>query len=92
MKEYAIYPFTNINITQNYDEGNHINHWKNSNNYTDLPWDEAGKDSNKEYFAPQNDFIIEEVFLSECESILTDERIRRLYAYYQAIYKNMSTK
>lgn len=39
-----------------------------------------------------SDFIIEEVFLSECESILTDERIRRLYAYYQAIYKNMSTK
>lgn len=39
-----------------------------------------------------SDFIIEEVFLCECENILTDERIRRLYAYYQAIYKNMSTK
>lgn len=61
MKEYAIYPFLNINITQNYDEGNHISHWKNSTDYSDLPWDEAGKDSSSEYFIPQNDFIIEEV-------------------------------
>lgn len=61
MKEYAIYPFKNINITQNYNQGNHINHWYGSANYIDKPWDEAGIDKGKEYFVPQNDFIIEEV-------------------------------
>ena len=61
IKEYAIYPFKNINISQYYDEGNHLPHWKNSNNYSDKPWDEAGINSGREYFIPQNDFIVEEV-------------------------------
>ena len=56
MKEYAIYPFKNMNISQNWNEGNHIPHWQNSKNYSDKPWDEAGKDSGREYFIPQNDF------------------------------------
>ncbi len=61
MKEYAIYPFSVMNITQNYNQGNHIPHWKNVTNYSDKPWDEACKDSGRSYFEPQNDFIIEEV-------------------------------
>lgn len=61
MKEYAIYPFRYMNITQNYNQGNHIPHWQNSKNYSDKPWDEACKDSGRSYFEPQNDFIIEEV-------------------------------
>lgn len=61
MKEYAIYPFSVMNITQNYDEGNHVPHWKNVTNYSDKPWDEACKDTGRSYFEPQNDFKIEEV-------------------------------
>ena len=61
MKEYAIYPFSVMNITQNYDDGNHVPHWKNVTNYSDKPWDEACKDTGRSYFEPQNDFIIEEI-------------------------------
>lgn len=61
MKEYAIYPFKVMNISQNWNQGNHIPHWKYSKDYSDKPWDEALKDSGREYFIPQNDFIIEEV-------------------------------
>lgn len=61
MKEYAIYPFRVMNITQNYDDGNHVPHWKNVTNYSDKPWDEACKDSGRSYFEPQNDFVIEEI-------------------------------
>ena len=61
MKEYAIYPFRVMNITQNYNQGNHVPHWKNVTNYSDKPWDEACKDTGRSYFEPQNDFIIEEV-------------------------------
>ncbi len=60
-KEYAIYPFRYINITQRHDEGNHLPHWQNSTNYSDKPWDEALKDGGRSYFEPQNDFIIEQV-------------------------------
>ena len=61
MKEYAIYPFKFINITQRHDQGNHLPHWKDSTNYSDKPWDEACEDSGRSYFEPQNDFIIEQV-------------------------------
>lgn len=61
MKEYAIYPFRVMNITQNYDDGNHVPHWKNSKDHSDKPWDEACEDSGRSYFEPQNDFIVEEV-------------------------------
>lgn len=59
--EYAIYPFRVMNITQNYNQGNHTPHWQGSKNYSDKPWDEACEDSGRSYFEPQNDFIIEEV-------------------------------
>ena len=55
-KEYAVYPFDYMCITQRYDQGNHIPHWKNSKNYSDKPWDEACKDSGRSYFIPQNDY------------------------------------
>ena len=61
MKEYAIYPFRVMNISQNWNQGNHIPHWKDSKDHSDKPWDEAGNDSNRSYFEPQNDFIIEEI-------------------------------
>lgn len=60
-KEYAIYPFDWMCITQRYDQGNHIGHWKGSKNYSDKPWDEACKDGGRSYFIPQNDYKIEEV-------------------------------
>ena len=60
-KEYAVYPFEHMNITQRYNQGNHIPHWKGSKNYSDKPWDEACKDSGRSYFVPQNDFKVEEV-------------------------------
>ena len=60
-KEYAVYPFDYMCITQRYDQGNHIPHWKNSKNYSDKPWDEACKDSGRSYFIPQNDYKIIEI-------------------------------
>ena len=60
-KEYAVYPFSHMNITQRYDQGNHVRHWKNSKDYSDKPWDEACQDSGRSYFIPQNDFKVEEV-------------------------------
>ena len=60
-KEYAIYPFRYMNITQRHDQGNHVPHWQGSTNYSDKPWDEACKDGGRSYFEPQNDFVIEQV-------------------------------
>lgn len=60
-KEYAIYPFEYMGISQRHDTGNHKPHWYNSKNYSDKPIDEACKDTGRSYFVPQNDFIVEEV-------------------------------
>ena len=60
-KEYAIYPFKYMNITQRHDQGNHLPHWKNSKDNSDKPWDEACKDSGRSYFEPKNDFKVEEI-------------------------------
>ena len=60
-KEYAIYPFRYMNITQRHDEGNHLPHWQKSTNCSDKPWDEACQDSGRSYFEPQNDFEIEQI-------------------------------
>lgn len=60
-KEYAIYPFRYMNVTQRHDQGNHLSNWKNSKNYSDYPWDEGCKDGGRNYFEPKNDFIIEQV-------------------------------
>jgi len=59
--EYSIYPFKYIRISQRHDEGNHLAHWKPTANYMDKPWDEAVKDSGKQYFEPQNDYVIVEI-------------------------------
>ena len=58
--EYAIYPFLDMRITQRHDEGNHLPHWQGSTDYSDKPWDEASTDGGRQYFVPQNDFIIEQ--------------------------------
>jgi len=60
MKEYAIYPFDYMRITQRHDEGNHLAHWKPDANYSDKPWDEAGKDGGRDYFVAKNEYKIVE--------------------------------
>lgn len=60
-KEYAVYPFNYMRITQRHDEGNHLAHWYPATNYSDKPIDEAGKDGGKDSFAPLNDFVVEEI-------------------------------
>lgn len=61
MKEYALYPFEDLRITQRHDEGNHTYHHTPTANYSDKPWDEACLDGGRQYFVPQNDFLIEEI-------------------------------
>lgn len=61
--EYAIYPFDYMRISQRHDQGNHIPHWNPFKDYADKPWDEASKDSGRQYFIPQNDYVIEEVLI-----------------------------
>ena len=86
MKEYAIYPFQTMGISQAHNEGNHVPHWKNSKNYSDKPWDEACKDSGRDYFIPQNDFIIEEV-LGINNNITNSVRLKSVNKLYMP-YKN----
>lgn len=69
--ENAIYPFDYMRITQRHDEGNHLPHWKDVTNYSDKPWDEAVKDSGRQYFIPQNDYIVDEIILSSYSIRLT---------------------
>lgn len=80
-KEYAIYPFEYMNITQRHDEGNHIPHWKPDTNYSDKPIDEACKDYGRSYFDPQNDYIIEEIIgldTSDTRAYTNTARLRTL--------------
>ena len=86
MKEYAIYPFQTMNISQNYNQGNHIPHWKDSTNYSDKPWDEAGADSGRDYFIPQNDFVVEEI-LGINTNVTNSVRLRSVNKIYIP-YKN----
>jgi len=46
-KEFSIYPFRHMNITQRHDQGNHTSHWQGVTNWSDKPWDEACKDGGK---------------------------------------------
>ena len=85
-KEYAIYPFRHMNITQRHDQGNHVPHWKGSTNYGDKPWDEACKDGGRSYFEPKNDFVIEQV-LGLNTTTTNSVRLRsvnKLYIPYKA--------
>ena len=86
MKEYAIYPFQTMRISQSHKEGNHLPHWKNSKNYSDKPWDEACKDSNRDYFIPQNDFIVEEV-LGINNNITNSVRLKSVNKLYMPYKK-----
>lgn len=69
MKEYSIYPFEYMRITQNHKGeipnsskiGNHLPHWYPNADYSDKPWDEACKDGGKSYFVPKNDYKIVEI-------------------------------
>ena len=60
MIEYAIYPFDTMRITQRHDEGNHLPHWKPNANYSDKPFDEAGKDGGRDYFVAKNEYKVVE--------------------------------
>lgn len=60
-KEYAIYPFKKMGISQRHNQGNHTAHHTPFKKYSDKPWDEACGDSGRDYFIPQNDFKVEEI-------------------------------
>lgn len=75
-KEYAIYPFDYLCITQRYDQGNHIPHWKGSKNYSDKPWDEACKDGGRSYFIPQNDYKVVQVLGLGTTSVTNSVRLK----------------
>lgn len=87
MKEYAIYPFKYMKITQNYNQGNHIADWKNSKNYSDMPWDEACKDSGRDYFIPQNDFLVEEVLGQNTDAVTNSVRLKSVNKLYMPYKK-----
>ena len=85
-KEYAVYPFKYMNITQRHDEGNHGPHSIGVTNYSDKPWDEACLDAGRSYFEPMNDFLIEEVL--GIDSITTNsvrlKSTNKLYTPFKA--------
>ena len=82
VKEYAIYPFKYMNITQRHDQGNHVPHWQDSTNYSDKPWDEACKDSDRSYFEPQNDFVIEQVLGLNGDNTTNSVRLKSVNKLY----------
>ena len=69
--EYAVYPFDYMRITQRHDEGNHLAHWNPFKDYADKPIDEGVKDGGRQYFIPQNDYIIDEIIESSFSLRLT---------------------
>lgn len=81
-REFAIYPFRYMNITQNHNQGNHIGHHKGSKNYSDKPFDEACKDGGKSYFEPKNDFIIEEVLGLGTTAVTNSVRLKSVNKLY----------
>ena len=87
-KEYAIYPFRYMNVTQRHDQGNHIPHWQGSTNYSDKPWDEACKDSGRSYFEPQNDFIIEQVLGLNGDNTTNSVRLKSVNKLYMPYKKD----
>ncbi len=51
-EKYAKFPMHYLRVTQSYDEGNHIPHWKGAN-YIDYPIDLGGMDGGRDYlYAP----------------------------------------
>lgn len=60
--QYSIYPFRYMNITQSHEgTRSHKPHWYNAKDCSDKPFDEASKDSGRQYFQPQNDYRIVEI-------------------------------
>lgn len=50
--KYFTFGMKVLRITQNYNQGNHIPHWKDSKDYSDYPIDVAGEDGGKSsYYA-----------------------------------------
>ena len=50
--KYFTFGMKVLRITQNYNEGNHLPHWKDSTNYSDYPIDVAGEDGGRSpYYA-----------------------------------------
>ncbi len=81
-KEYAIYPFRYMNITQRHDQGNHLPHWQNATNYSDKPWDEACQDEGRSYFEPQNDFEIEQILGLNGDTTTNSVRLKSVNKLY----------
>ena len=86
-KEFAIYPFRYMNITQRHDQGNHIPHWNPYANYMDKPWDEACQDGGRSYFEPQNDFVIEQILGLNGDPTTNSVRLKSVNKLYMP-YKN----
>lgn len=86
-KEYAIYPFRYMNITQRHDQGNHKPHWYKVTNHSDKPWDEACEDTGRSYFEPQNDFLIQEIKGLNTTKVTNSVRLKsvnKLYIPYKS--------
>lgn len=62
MKNYLIYPFKTMNISQGYDESyTHKRH--NTGTPKDYPFDEAGADSGRDYFyCPCDEVVIKHIY------------------------------
>ena len=48
--KYFTFGMKTLRITQNYNEGNHLPHWKGSTNYSDFPIDIAGADGGQDIY------------------------------------------
>ena len=50
--KYFTFGMKTMRMTQSYNQGNHVPHWKNSTNYSDYPIDVAGEDGGRSpYYA-----------------------------------------
>lgn len=86
MKEYAIYPFKDMRITQKHDEGNHLPHWNPFIDYSDKPWDEGSTDGGRQWFDPGNDYKIVEILglgTTATTNSVRLETVNKVYIPYQ---------
>lgn len=83
-KEYAIYPFEYMRITQRHDEENHLAHWQPTANYSDKPIDEACEDGGRGYFVPKNDYKVVEKLGNQTNGYsIRLETTNKVYIPYQ---------
>lgn len=81
-KEYAIYPFEVVRITQRHDQGNHLAHNVPFIDVIDFPWDCTGE-SGKQWMYFHNDFKIIKLLSKEVTNTAIFESVNELYIPYQ---------